>query len=96
MKYKDLIERVSEVTGHPEAVVREILLALPPILACMKVGDSVRTPFGVFRALIRKERRVRLPNTDQFTSVRPNYMVALKSGTRLQIDLTKKELPKAP
>ena len=86
MKDSDLIEGLSERTGLSEHHVRLVLEELPSVLIESSEGDQTRTPLGVFKAVVRQEKRVRLPD-GTWVVAKPQKQIKLKPGLRLREDL---------
>jgi hypothetical protein len=86
MKYSDLIQGLSERTGLTESQVRIVLEEMPTVLVQCPEGDQTRTPLGVFKAVIRQEKRVRLPD-GTWVIAKPQKQIKLKPGLRLREDL---------
>ena len=84
MHYQTLVERVAELSGCPEEVVREILFALPSVLAEMALGDMVKTPLGVFRVIRTKARIITPPYGGSPVPTPSSLVVKLRPGIRLR------------
>ena len=87
MQYGELVQRVADETGTPVDIIKEVLMTLPTLMLSLQEGEQVRTPFGVFRATVRKERQVRIPESDQYATIPSKFIVKLKPGSRLQKDV---------
>ena len=86
MKYSDLISGLVERTGLSEGQIRLVLEELPSVLVQCPEGDQTRTPLGVFKAIVRQEKKVRLPDGTWVTA-KLQKQIKLKPGLRLREDL---------
>ena len=84
MTYEELILEVTKKSGLHSSAVRGTLFHLPDALLLLGVGDSVKTPMGVFRVLQSPSRNVVLPDGGTIARVPSKTVVKLKPGRRLQ------------
>ena len=84
MKYKELVRRVSETTGYPAEVVRNVLFAVPDVLVTLEEEEKARTPLGVFRMTKRKARTVTPPKGGAPVEIPAEFVVKMKAGGRMK------------
>ena len=83
MTYDDLVADLARWSGLHSDVVKRVLIWLPDVLQDLQVGDSVRTPLGVFRKTRREPRTVILPDGITPAQVTELMTVKLKPGSKL-------------
>jgi len=86
MTYDELLAEVAKDSGLNSEVVRRTLFHLPDVLLRLDVGETVRTPMGVFRMTQTKARTVVLPDGKTPAPVAAKTIVKLRPGSRLQIE----------
>ena len=86
MDYETLIDDVAELSGLHTEVVRRVLFFLPDALMEMEVGETVRTPLGVFRMAQTHSRPITLPDRKSTAVVSAKIVARLKPGMRLIIE----------
>lgn len=84
MTYDSLVAEIASQTGCTRAKVREVLFYLTEVLLTMPVGDTVRTPLGVFRMMEYRKRGITLPDGDTRAKVPARNVVKLKPGLRMK------------
>ena len=86
MEYQQLLLRLAEQTETPVESVRKILETFPEILMEGAVGETTRTPLGVFTLKERKPGKTVQTPTGQWGAAQPIVRCKLKSGKKLQRD----------
>ena len=85
MTYDDLVALLARQTGLHSAVVKRVLVRLPEALLELPIGDTVRTPLGVFRMSRRKPRPILLPDGETTAEVAEQVVVKLKPGSKMHL-----------
>lgn len=83
MRYAEFVKHLVAMSGHPEEVVREVLMNVPDALMLLGGEDTLHTPLGTFRVVTRKSRMVKLPSGEEFPAV-SETAIKLKPGARLR------------
>jgi len=86
MNYTQLLADAAKRSGLHTEVVRRVLFHLPDSLVQMDIGDSIRTPLGVFRMTESKSRAITLPDGETEATVPAKVIVKLRSGPRLKVE----------
>lgn len=86
MLYATLIAKISALTGVAEDDIRKVLVAFPEVVMDCGEGEQVKTPFGAFKIVRRKMKKVRSPSGSW--SYAPERLQArIRPGVKLQRDL---------
>ena len=93
MLYGTLVTQISALTEVSEEDVRRVLSSLPEVVMACAEGEQVQTPFGAFRIIRRKLKRVRAPS-GQWAHAPERLQARLRPGKRLQ--KTDLEAPSEP
>ena len=86
MNYEQLLAEVAKESGLNSEVVRRVLFHVPDALLRLPVGDTVRTPLGVFRMTQTQGRTVMLPDGKTPATVPPKTVVKLRPSARLKLE----------
>ena len=86
MRYGELIQRITRLSGVPDEDVRAVLYHMPDALLALLDGSFVRTPLGVFRTRKSRARLVVPPNGTQKVAIPESTVIRLKGGVRLRRD----------
>lgn len=86
MKYKDFVDQISRLTECQPDQIREVLDALPKVLLRLKENEGVRTPIGILKLKRRKEKRVLIPNTNQWAYASEQLRIKLQPHKDLCIE----------
>ncbi|HRJ50052.1 MAG: integration host factor subunit beta [Phycisphaeraceae bacterium] len=83
---KDLVDRISELTGHKRPVVREVVqMFLDQITEELRDGRRLEfRDFGIFEVKTRRARRAQNPKTLERVDVPPKRTVKFKVGRLLR------------
>jgi len=87
MNYDKLITDIAARSGLHSEAVRRVLHHLPDSLLQLKMGESVRTPFGAFRMTQSKGRTISLPIGNEKAVVPAKRVVKLRPGARLKVEI---------
>lgn len=83
---KELVDRISELTGHKRPIVREIIqMFLDQITEELRDGRRLEfRDFGIFEVKTRRARRAQNPKTLERVDVPPKKTVKFKVGRLLR------------
>ena len=86
MKYKELIDRLSEKTGHPKVKTREMLEDTVQVISeHLSQGKGVSVPdLGTFGTKVITEKKVYNPHYEAFLMVPPKRTVEFNPSSKLK------------
>lgn len=84
MKYTELVEGISEVSGYSPKAVEAIIKAIPPVLMDLKEDEKVSTPLGIFYSFVSIPRELVLPDQVTKAFYDTTFSVKLKPGKNLK------------
>jgi integration host factor subunit beta len=92
---KELVTRISEKTGQPKAVVREVVQSfLDEIVDELALGNRLEfREFGVFEVKDRAPRRAQNPRTLQKVEVPGKRAVRFKVGRSMRLRVCDGQMP---
>lgn len=87
MSYDDLVADIAARAGLSTDIVKKVLFHLPDALLQLGLGNSVRTPLGIFRMMKHKGRKVMLPDQVREATVPDRVVVKLRPGSRIKFSV---------
>lgn len=82
MKYQNIIDVISNMTGIHKYIIKEVLDSFPKALMELQVGEKVRTPLGTFTMRYYESKKKDAPN-GRPGSTKEKVVARLKEGNAL-------------
>ena len=86
MRYQDFLEMISEESQVPVEDIKRVFDATPDVLLQLRESEWVRTPLGIFKMKRRKQKRIKLPLTGEWTYAPEQLRIKLQPNKLLCID----------
>ena len=95
---KELVNRISDATGHPKVVVKDVIQAfLDEIIRELAIGNRLEfREFGVFEVKERRARRAQNPRTLEKVEVPAKRVVKFKVGRMMRQRVCDEPSPPPP
>jgi integration host factor subunit beta len=92
---KELVNRISDATGHPKVVVKDVIQAfLDEIIRELALGNRLEfREFGVFEVKERRARRAQNPRTLEKVEVPAKRVVKFKVGRMMRQRVCDEPMP---